>query len=83
MSAGGDPIAHGPQEVRVLELVVTETMRSERIDSAADVDLEHPVIVLHRFGPWKWRRVVSGEPVACQCRFNSPHLCRSKIPQAA
>jgi len=19
----------------------------------------------------------------CQCRFNSPHLCRSKIPQAA
>jgi hypothetical protein len=20
---------------------------------------------------------------ACQCRFNSPHLCRSKIPQAA
>jgi len=53
-----------PQEVRVLELVVTETMRSERIDSAADVDLEHPVIVLHRFGPWKWRRVVSGEPVA-------------------
>jgi hypothetical protein len=30
-----------------------------------------------------------GEPdfyclvVECQCRFNFPHLCRSKIPQAA
>jgi hypothetical protein len=23
------------------------------------------------------------EMTDCQCRFNSPHLCRSKIPQAA
>ena len=34
--------------------------------------------------------VITDEEVAqievvgdCQCRFNSPHLCRSKIPQAA
>jgi len=28
-------------------------------------------------------RPVFAELAGCQCRFNFPHLCRSKIPQAA